>query len=212
MWCEIYTTQHVFFRELNSTIFNWFWVADHDCVLGFFPARQNFEIIGLLSSIRQKRPLVQYIRAHILEANFFWGFWLSLCYWSYCYVQKIIRQDPSAASSFGEIFNLKDLQSKRPYHFHKKWPTFKSPTKGSRLNQGRAIWVFRVCSTHPLKIRKCNIFFLFFFFSFKFDFCGYYFCPYYGVCLFNPFRIGLQNLWGIKCELPKFINKIFMCA
>jgi hypothetical protein len=31
-------------------------------------------------------------------------------------------------------------------------------------------------------------------------FCGYYFCPYYGVCLFNPFRIGLQNSRGIKCE------------
>jgi hypothetical protein len=43
------TTQHVFFRELNSTIFNWFWAPDHDCVLGFFPARQDFEIIGLLS-------------------------------------------------------------------------------------------------------------------------------------------------------------------
>jgi hypothetical protein len=37
------------FHELNSTIFNWFWAADHDCVLEFFPARQDFEIIGLLS-------------------------------------------------------------------------------------------------------------------------------------------------------------------
>jgi hypothetical protein len=44
-----YTTQHVFFCELKSTIFNWFWAADHDCVLGFFPAREDFEIFGLLS-------------------------------------------------------------------------------------------------------------------------------------------------------------------
>jgi hypothetical protein len=40
----------VSFRELNSTIFfNWFWAADHDYVHEFFPARQDFEIIGLLS-------------------------------------------------------------------------------------------------------------------------------------------------------------------
>jgi hypothetical protein len=28
------TTQHVFFRELNSTILNWIWAVDYDCVLG----------------------------------------------------------------------------------------------------------------------------------------------------------------------------------
>jgi hypothetical protein len=70
--------------------------------------------------IRQKLPLVQYKRAHILEANFFWGFLLSLFYWSYSYVQKIIWQDPSAASSFGEIFNF--LRPKNGVKFHWSMP------------------------------------------------------------------------------------------
>jgi hypothetical protein len=72
--------------------------------------------------IRQKRLLVQYIRAHILEANFFLGFWLSLCYWSwsYSYVQKIWWQDPSATSSFGEIFNF--LRPKNGVKFHLSMP------------------------------------------------------------------------------------------
>jgi hypothetical protein len=44
-----YTTQHVFFREVNSIIFDRFFAADYDSALEFFPARQDFEIIGLLS-------------------------------------------------------------------------------------------------------------------------------------------------------------------
>jgi hypothetical protein len=43
------TTQHVFFREVNSIIFDRFFAADYDSVLEFFPARQDFEMIGLLS-------------------------------------------------------------------------------------------------------------------------------------------------------------------
>jgi hypothetical protein len=37
------------FREVNSIIFDRFFAADYDSVLEFFPARHNFEIIGLLS-------------------------------------------------------------------------------------------------------------------------------------------------------------------
>jgi hypothetical protein len=33
-----FTTQQVFFRELNSTSFNWFWAFNYECVHGFFPA------------------------------------------------------------------------------------------------------------------------------------------------------------------------------
>jgi hypothetical protein len=43
------TTQHVFFREVNSIIFDRVIVADYDSVLEFFPARQDLEIIGHLS-------------------------------------------------------------------------------------------------------------------------------------------------------------------
>jgi hypothetical protein len=43
------TTQHVFFRKANSIIFDRFFAADYDSVLEFFPARQDFEIIRLLS-------------------------------------------------------------------------------------------------------------------------------------------------------------------
>jgi hypothetical protein len=39
----------VSFRELDSTIFDRFFTADYDSVLEFFPARQVFEIIRLLS-------------------------------------------------------------------------------------------------------------------------------------------------------------------
>jgi hypothetical protein len=42
-----YTTQHVFFREVNSIIFDRFFAADYDSVLEFFPARLDFKIIGL---------------------------------------------------------------------------------------------------------------------------------------------------------------------
>jgi hypothetical protein len=35
--------------ELESTIFDRIWAADYDSLLGFFPARQDFEIIGLSS-------------------------------------------------------------------------------------------------------------------------------------------------------------------
>jgi hypothetical protein len=59
------TTQHVFFREVNSIIFNRFFAADYDYVLEFFPARQDFEIIG------QKWPLLQYTGAQILKTKFF---------------------------------------------------------------------------------------------------------------------------------------------
>jgi hypothetical protein len=38
---------HSVFRD--STIFDRFCAADYDSVLEFFPARQDFEIIGLLS-------------------------------------------------------------------------------------------------------------------------------------------------------------------
>jgi hypothetical protein len=37
------------FRELNSTNFDRFCAADYDSVVVFFPARQDFEIIGLSS-------------------------------------------------------------------------------------------------------------------------------------------------------------------
>jgi hypothetical protein len=47
--CIDNTTQHVFSREVNSIIFDRFFAADYDCVLELFPARQDFEIIGLLS-------------------------------------------------------------------------------------------------------------------------------------------------------------------
>jgi hypothetical protein len=36
-------------REVNSIIFDRFFAVDHDSVLEFFPARQDLEIIGLLS-------------------------------------------------------------------------------------------------------------------------------------------------------------------
>jgi hypothetical protein len=39
----------VSFRELASSILDIFFAADYDFVLKFFPARQDFEIIGLLS-------------------------------------------------------------------------------------------------------------------------------------------------------------------
>jgi hypothetical protein len=39
----------VSFGELDSTIFDRFCTADYDSVLGFFSARQDFEIIGLSS-------------------------------------------------------------------------------------------------------------------------------------------------------------------
>jgi hypothetical protein len=48
---EDYTTLHVIFREVNLIIFDRFCAADYDSVLGFFPARQDFEIIGLSSVI-----------------------------------------------------------------------------------------------------------------------------------------------------------------
>jgi hypothetical protein len=38
------------FRELDSTIFDRFFAADYDSVLGFFSAHQDFEIIGLSSA------------------------------------------------------------------------------------------------------------------------------------------------------------------
>jgi hypothetical protein len=38
-----------FFRELKSIIFDRFFAPDYDYVLEFFSARQDFEIIGLLS-------------------------------------------------------------------------------------------------------------------------------------------------------------------
>jgi hypothetical protein len=39
----------VSFRELDSTIVDRFFAADYDTVLEFFPARQDFEIIGHLT-------------------------------------------------------------------------------------------------------------------------------------------------------------------
>jgi hypothetical protein len=46
-----------FFRELNSTIFNWFWAVDYYCVLGFFPSCQVSEkkkfFITVFEFIRQ---------------------------------------------------------------------------------------------------------------------------------------------------------------
>jgi hypothetical protein len=39
----------VSFREPDSTILDSIFTADYDSVLEFFPARQDFEIIGLLS-------------------------------------------------------------------------------------------------------------------------------------------------------------------
>jgi hypothetical protein len=39
----------VSFRELDSTILDRFFAANYESVLEFFPARQDFEIIGLLS-------------------------------------------------------------------------------------------------------------------------------------------------------------------
>jgi hypothetical protein len=39
----------VSFPELDSTILDRFFAADYDSVLEFFPARQDFETIGLLS-------------------------------------------------------------------------------------------------------------------------------------------------------------------
>jgi hypothetical protein len=38
-----------FFREVNSIIVVRFFAADYDSVLEFFPARQDFEIMGLTS-------------------------------------------------------------------------------------------------------------------------------------------------------------------
>jgi hypothetical protein len=38
----------LFFREVNSIIFDRFFAADYDSILEYFPARQDFEIIGLL--------------------------------------------------------------------------------------------------------------------------------------------------------------------
>jgi hypothetical protein len=42
----------VFFREINSIIFDRFCAADYDPALEIFPGRQDFEIIGL--SVGQK--------------------------------------------------------------------------------------------------------------------------------------------------------------
>jgi hypothetical protein len=39
----------VSFRELDSTILDRFFAADYDSVPEFFPARLDFEIVGLLS-------------------------------------------------------------------------------------------------------------------------------------------------------------------
>jgi hypothetical protein len=39
----------VTFRELDLTILDRYFAADYDSLLEFFPARQDFEIIGLLS-------------------------------------------------------------------------------------------------------------------------------------------------------------------
>jgi hypothetical protein len=54
-----------FFCKVNSIIFDRFFAADYDSVLEFFPARQDFEIIGLLWR------LLQYVKAQILKANIF---------------------------------------------------------------------------------------------------------------------------------------------
>jgi hypothetical protein len=53
------TTQH------NSTIFNWFWAADYDCVLGFFTARHVTEIILNESSKNTEYALIEWLRKEI---------------------------------------------------------------------------------------------------------------------------------------------------
>jgi hypothetical protein len=91
-WLKINTTtQHFFFREVNSIIFDKFFAADYDFVFKLFPARQD----------RSKWPLLQYIRAQFLKANFFERIYLSLIYWSYSWVQKLKGRGLSVASSFG---------------------------------------------------------------------------------------------------------------
>jgi hypothetical protein len=79
VWTD-YTTQHVFFREVNSIIFDRFWAVDYDSVLGFFPARQDFEIIGLfigravqnLSKIvesRSRKKLFPFLSGCVISSN-----------------------------------------------------------------------------------------------------------------------------------------------
>jgi hypothetical protein len=53
------TTQHYFFRELNSTIFHRFLVAYYDCVISFFPARQVSEKIFNESSKSTENVLTE---------------------------------------------------------------------------------------------------------------------------------------------------------
>jgi hypothetical protein len=50
-------------------MFDRFFAADYDSVLEFFPARLDFEIIGLLSV--KHDPLLHYKRAQIVKAYFF---------------------------------------------------------------------------------------------------------------------------------------------
>jgi hypothetical protein len=51
-----------------------------------------------------------------LSKGFFQRTYSSLIYWSYSWIQKLIRQDPSVDSSFGEILNL--LRPKNDVKFH----------------------------------------------------------------------------------------------
>jgi hypothetical protein len=54
-----HTTQHYFFRELNSTFFQRFSAANYDYVLSFFPARQVSEIILHESSKSTENALIE---------------------------------------------------------------------------------------------------------------------------------------------------------
>jgi hypothetical protein len=90
----------LFFDKVNSVIFDRFW--------------DDWTFIG------QKWSLLQYIRAQILKANFIYGIYLGLIYWSYSWVQKHTRRDPSVAFSFREILNF--LRPKTCIKFHWSMP------------------------------------------------------------------------------------------
>jgi hypothetical protein len=91
-----------FFRKINSIIFERFWAANYDCVLEIFPARQDFEIIGLSSVKKMVFTAIIYKSSDL-------G------------VQKLRRRDLSVDASFGEILNFLRSKNDVKYHWSMPW-------------------------------------------------------------------------------------------
>jgi hypothetical protein len=73
-WRGLHNSTRFFFRELNSTIFNWIWAADYDCVLGFFPACQVSEIILNESPKNTENAVFEWLRKETTSIRGLFGF------------------------------------------------------------------------------------------------------------------------------------------